>query len=115
MEQNSMSNMWRSQVTFHLLPLHQAINTSKLNARSMSFCIQKGGDVEPKSEGSLFIIRGEKVSIIVKHNRLINEKSPYLLQHAYNSVEWFAWGDEAFEKANEEYKPIGGTVGQGKE
>jgi len=35
-----------------------------------------------------------------KHeNRLINEKSPYLLQHAYNPVNWYTWGPEAFEKA----------------
>ena len=32
-------------------------------------------------------------------NRLINEKSPYLLQHAHNPVDWYPWGDEAFEKA----------------
>ncbi|MBW1998898.1 MAG: DUF255 domain-containing protein [Deltaproteobacteria bacterium] len=32
-------------------------------------------------------------------NRVVNEKSPYLLQHAYNPVDWFPWGDEAFEKA----------------
>ena len=32
-------------------------------------------------------------------NRLINEKSPYLLQHAYNPVQWFPWGEEAFEKS----------------
>ena len=31
-------------------------------------------------------------------NRLINEKSPYLLEHAYNPVDWYPWGDEAFEK-----------------
>jgi hypothetical protein len=31
-----------------------------------------------------------------KANRLINEKSPYLLQHAYNPVDWYAWGEEAF-------------------
>ena len=32
-------------------------------------------------------------------NRLIDEKSPYLLQHAFNPVEWYPWGDEAFERA----------------
>ena len=32
-------------------------------------------------------------------NRLINETSPYLLQHAHNPVDWYAWSDEAFEKA----------------
>jgi len=38
-------------------------------------------------------------------NRLINEKSPYLLQHAYNPVVWHPWGDEAFGRAREEGKP----------
>jgi uncharacterized protein YyaL (SSP411 family) len=37
-----------------------------------------------------------------KPNRLISEKSPYLLQHAYNPVDWFPWGEEAFLKANNE-------------
>jgi uncharacterized protein len=32
-----------------------------------------------------------------KANRLIQEKSPYLLQHAYNPVDWYPWGEEAFE------------------
>jgi len=41
-----------------------------------------------------------------KSNRLINEMSPYLLQHAYNPVNWFPWGEEAFTKAREEDKPI---------
>jgi uncharacterized protein YyaL (SSP411 family) len=41
-----------------------------------------------------------------KPNRLINEMSPYLLQHAYNPVNWFPWGEEAFTKAKEEDKPI---------
>lgn len=44
-------------------------------------------------------------------NRLINEKSPYLLQHAYNPVDWFPWGEEAFEKAKQEDKPIFLSVG----
>ena len=45
------------------------------------------------------------------HNRLIHEKSPYLLQHAYNPVDWYPWGDEAFEKANKEKKPIFLSIG----
>ncbi len=44
-------------------------------------------------------------------NRLINEKSPYLLQHAYNPVEWYPWGDEAFDKAKAEDKPIFLSIG----
>jgi len=44
-------------------------------------------------------------------NRLINEKSPYLLQHAHNPVDWFPWGQEAFEKAKFEDKPIFLSIG----
>jgi len=44
-------------------------------------------------------------------NRLINEKSPYLLQHAHNPVDWFPWGEEAFEKAKTEDKPIFLSIG----
>lgn len=34
-----------------------------------------------------------------KANRLANKKSPYLLQHAYNPVDWFPWGEDAFQRA----------------
>jgi uncharacterized protein YyaL (SSP411 family) len=44
-------------------------------------------------------------------NRLINETSPYLRQHAHNPVDWFAWGNEAFEKAQQEDKPVLLSVG----
>ena len=44
-------------------------------------------------------------------NKLINEKSPYLLQHAHNPVDWYPWGDEAFNKAKEEDKPIFLSIG----
>ncbi len=44
-------------------------------------------------------------------NRLKNEKSPYLLQHADNPVDWYPWGEEAFEKAAREDKPILLSIG----
>ena len=44
-------------------------------------------------------------------NRLAREKSPYLLQHQHNPVDWFAWGDEAFQKARTENKPIFLSIG----
>ena len=44
-------------------------------------------------------------------NRLANESSPYLLQHAQNPVDWFPWGDEAFAKARAEDKPIFLSIG----
>ena len=47
-----------------------------------------------------------------KHtNRLAREKSPYLLQHAHNPVDWFAWGDEAFARARVENRPIFLSIG----
>lgn len=46
-----------------------------------------------------------------KANRLINEKSPYLLQHAYNPVDWFPWGEEAFQKAHREGKAVFLSIG----
>ncbi|GGE06595.1 thioredoxin domain-containing protein [Marinithermofilum abyssi] len=44
-------------------------------------------------------------------NRLIKEKSPYLLQHAYNPVDWYPWSEAAFEKAKQEDKPIFLSIG----
>ena len=44
-------------------------------------------------------------------NELINETSPYLLQHAHNPVNWFPWGEKAFNKAIKEDKPILVSIG----
>lgn len=44
-------------------------------------------------------------------NRLIDEQSPYLQQHAHNPVEWYPWGDEAFERAKNEQKPVLVSIG----
>ncbi|MBP7475976.1 MAG: thioredoxin domain-containing protein [Pyrinomonadaceae bacterium] len=44
-------------------------------------------------------------------NRLIDETSPYLLQHAHNPVDWYPWGDEAFERAKAEDKPVLVSIG----
>ena len=44
-------------------------------------------------------------------NHLATEKSPYLLQHAHNPVDWFPWGEEAFAKAKKENKPILLSIG----
>jgi hypothetical protein len=44
-------------------------------------------------------------------NSLINEKSPYLLQHSHNPVDWYPWGEAAFEKAKREDKPIFLSIG----
>lgn len=47
----------------------------------------------------------------MKPNRLAQEKSPYLLQHAHNPVDWYPWGDEAFETARREDKPVFLSIG----
>ncbi len=53
-------------------------------------------------------VQGKKM----KHtNRLAKEKSPYLLQHAHNPVDWYPWGQEAFDKAKKEGKPIFLSIG----
>src|SRR6201993_4566930 len=44
-------------------------------------------------------------------NRLIQEKSPYLLQHAHNPVDWYPWGQEAFQKARTQNMPIFLSIG----
>lgn len=44
-------------------------------------------------------------------NKLINESSPYLLQHAHNPVDWYPWGEEAFERARAEDKPLIVSIG----
>src|SRR5207244_1689447 len=44
-------------------------------------------------------------------NRLANETSPYLLQHAHNPVDWYAWSDEAWTRARAEDKPVFLSIG----
>ncbi len=44
-------------------------------------------------------------------NRLVDEASPYLVQHAHNPVDWYPWGAEAFEKARAENKPVFLSIG----
>lgn len=52
-----------------------------------------------------------KEKTIEKANRLIDEKSPYLLQHAHNPVDWFPWGEEAFARSGSQDKPIFLSIG----
>ncbi|MBN2594405.1 MAG: thioredoxin domain-containing protein, partial [Sedimentisphaerales bacterium] len=52
-----------------------------------------------------------KIVIHKNTNKLAEETSPYLLQHAYNPVDWYPWGNEAFEKAKKEDKPLFLSIG----
>ena len=60
---------------------------------------------------NMFCASQEVFSADANTNRLIHEKSPYLLQHAHNPVDWYPWGEEAFKKARAEDKPIFLSVG----
>lgn len=71
--------------------------------------------VELLIAGSILAVKGGKTvksKTTQQHtNRLINESSPYLLQHAHNPVDWYPWGNEAFERAKKENKPIFLSIG----
>src|SRR5699024_1903317 len=49
--------------------------------------------------------------LMIDNNKLISEKSPYLVQHAHNPVDWFPWAEAAFDKAQSENKPIVLSIG----
>ncbi len=70
----------------------------------MNATSEGGGEVGPAGTGGA----GE---IPAGMNHLANEKSPYLLQHADNPVDWYPWGEEAFAKARREDKPIFLSIG----
>ena len=65
--------------------------------------VNEGTDNKSSSNSS-----GHRVS---KANRLINESSPYLLQHAHNPVDWYSWGEEPLARAKREDKPIFLSIG----
>src|SRR3990170_6860991 len=72
------------------------------------------GNLNPKDsskENTIANYLSEQLAKGKKPNKLINEKSPYLLQHAFNPVNWYPWGEEAFEKARKEDKIIFLSVG----
>ncbi|MCH8327244.1 MAG: thioredoxin domain-containing protein [Candidatus Marinimicrobia bacterium] len=68
-------------------------------------------DSSGSAEGTIEVFVERNLQAGKTPNRLIKEKSPYLLQHAFNPVDWYAWGDEAFETARKNDKPIFLSVG----
>ncbi len=77
----------------------------KLQARLDRALAAQGPQYEPRTDH----LRDDGTPLYT--NRLIEESSPYLLQHAHNPVSWYAWSDEAFERATRENKPIFLSVG----
>ena len=83
---NMLSKLWQSWVAVIFASF----------ASPFSFAANRQGSPEDKSQYT---------------NHLINEKSPYLLQHAHNPVDWYPWGEEAFAKARKENELIFLSVG----
>ncbi|MBE0539837.1 MAG: thioredoxin domain-containing protein [Verrucomicrobia bacterium] len=76
-------------------------------ALALASCIRKPDQPQTNS-----IVTTNATPTVHSHtNRLAHEKSPYLLQHAHNPVDWYAWGEEAFAKASAENKPIFLSIG----
>jgi uncharacterized protein YyaL (SSP411 family) len=77
-----------------------------------SLAMMSGCSKQKQKPQSHFIVSTNSSAPVHTHtNRLAREKSPYLLQHAHNPVDWFAWGEEAFAKARAENKPIFLSIG----
>lgn len=72
-------------------------------------CIEKIAASDPASSIESFLAREKARG--GKANRLLNEKSPYLLQHAFNPVDWYPWGEEAFARARREKKLVFLSIG----
>ncbi len=76
-------------------------------ALGLAACRQEAA--KPKSKEN--VTANSTIAEPAHTNRLAQEKSPYLLQHQHNPVDWFAWGGEAFSKAERENKPIFLSIG----
>jgi uncharacterized protein YyaL (SSP411 family) len=79
---------------------------------ALATCAWAGQTSDPMRGAGLAIPSPQDPHAIAQHtNRLITEKSPYLLLHANNPVDWYPWGTEAFEKARREHKPVFLSIG----
>ena len=79
--------------------------TAELQSKLRLARLAKGSDYQPRTE-HLHEDGSPRYT-----NRLILEDSPYLLQHAHNPVNWYAWGKEAFAAAKRQNKPIFLSIG----
>ena len=81
------------------------------NGSSSTPVISLSSDSAEALKGTIDAMIKRKLAEGLKPNRLIKEKSPYLLQHAFNPVDWYPWGEEAFAKAQKGDKPIFLSIG----
>jgi uncharacterized protein len=78
---------------------------------ALAICLGSPEVSSSDSEAKYMEHKSTNSDVRKRQNRLTYEKSPYLLQHAHNPVDWYAWGPEAFEKAGKENKPIFLSIG----
>ncbi len=89
--------------------MNRAAVLSLALACGIEWTADSGRTAESKEKG---VVTTKSVAATHSHtNRLAREKSPYLLQHQYNPVDWYAWGEEAFARARKENKPIFLSIG----
>src|SRR5215467_31964 len=89
--------------------MNRAAVLSLALACGIEWTADSGRTAERKEKG--VVTTKAAVAFHSNTNRLAREKSPYLLQHQYNPVDWYAWGEEAFAKARKESKPIFLSIG----
>lgn len=97
-----------------MIQIHKALGVSFLTLSVFALCVSPRltvacPDDDRPSEADP--VPDSKPAAAHPANRLAQESSPYLLMHAHNPVDWYAWGPEAFEKARTENKPIFLSVG----
>jgi uncharacterized protein YyaL (SSP411 family) len=80
-------------------------------ALGLALDLTASGEQPVKSDTKDVLTSQGAVGVHSHTNRLSREKSPYLLQHQHNPVDWYSWGEEAFTKARRENKPIFLSIG----
>ncbi len=96
---------------FKLRSKRSPLVTSLAAGLVLTFSLVTPDAAEQVGAGKDNAVSGSHSSSHKYTNRLISEKSPYLLQHAHNPVDWYPWGQEAFDKAKAENKPILLSIG----
>src|SRR5262245_2795683 len=84
--------------------------TGTLCSVALLLCLAACSRAAPKSQLKA-VVPTNSPSAPQHTNRLAREKSPYLLQHQHNPVDWYPWGEEAFGRARRENKPIFLSIG----
>ena len=101
-----MAQMFKTLlISVPLLGSMMTINATELDVTLAAALVKKGTNFHPRTSHLTADGRPQYT------NRLILEDSPYLLQHANNPVNWYAWGAEAFAAAKREHKPIFLSIG----